>query len=276
MTQHNEAPGGHIGDGSAHRPETDAILEARNLGVFYGSVAAVRGIDLDVPRRRITAVVGPSGCGKSSFLATLNRITDMIPHCRVEGTLHLDGVDVMDPALDLIPLRCRVGMIFQKPNPFPLSIRRNLDLPLREHGIRAAETRQEIIAQCLRDVGLWDEVHGRLDTPAQALSGGQQQRLCIARALVLEPEVLLFDEPCSALDPISSGLVEDLIVRLKARASIVIVTHNLSQARRIADHVAMFWHDGHCGRLIEQGPAQQLFEAPEHPITASYFGGLRG
>ncbi len=252
------------------------VLQSRRLRVSYGATVAVRDIDLDIPRQRITAVIGPSGCGKSSFLATLNRITDMIPGCHVEGSVRLDGDDLLHPELDLIQLRRRVGMIFQKPNPFPMSIRRNLDLPLRAKGISLGAERLRLIEHTLQQVGLWDEVEGRLETSALALSGGQQQRLCIARALVLEPEVLLFDEPCSALDPISSGVVEDLIVQLKGRASIIVVTHNLAQARRMADHVAMFWHEEGTGRLIEAGPAAQIFEQPKHPMTAAYIDGSRG
>lgn len=252
------------------------ILTARGLEVSYGGTVAVKEITLDIPRGQITAIIGPSGCGKSSFLSSLNRITDMIPGCRVKGELYLDGDDLQRPDLDLIPLRRRVGMIFQKPNPFPLSIRRNLDVPLREQGIGDAERRHQVLQQALRDVGLWEEVEDRLDASALALSGGQQQRLCIARALALEPEILLLDEPCSALDPISSGVVEDLIVDLRRRTTLVIVTHNLAQARRIADHVAMFWHDGDCGRLIECGDAAQIFEHPTHPTTAAYIAGSRG
>ncbi|MGH8527038.1 MAG: phosphate ABC transporter ATP-binding protein, partial [Gammaproteobacteria bacterium] len=177
---------------------------------------------------------------------------------------------------DVIRLRRRIGMIFQKPNPFPLSIRRNLELPLREHGLRDREQIALAVETVLRDVGLWDEVKDRLDSPALALSGGQQQRLCVARALVLSPEVLLMDEPCSALDPLSSGVVEDLIVSLRGRYTVLIVTHNLAQARRIADYAALFWMQDGAGQPIEAGTAKQIFEDPREPLTAAYVSGMRG
>lgn len=188
----------------------------------------------------------------------------------------IENLDVLAPSTNVIQLRRRIGMIFQKPNPFPLSIRKNIEFPLREHGrhdrIQVAQT----IETVLRDVGLWDEVKDRLDSPALALSGGQQQRLCIARALALSPEVLLMDEPCSALDPLSSGVVEDLIVSLRGRYTILIVTHNLAQARRIADYAALFWVQNGTGRLIETGTAKQIFEEPRDPLTAAYVSGMRG
>jgi phosphate transport system ATP-binding protein len=185
-------------------------------------------------------------------------------------------VDVLARGADLLALRCKVGMICQRPNPFPLSIRRNLDIPLREHGMRDPAERAERIERALRDVGLWAEVKDRLEELAQDLSGGQQQRLCLARALALEPQVILLDEPCSALDPISSGVIEELIGGLRGRCTIVIVTHNLAQARRLADHVGFFWVDGGSGVLVESGPAAQIFEAPQHPLTAAYMKGLKG
>lgn len=252
------------------------VFTVRNLSVAYGATTVLQGVDLDIQRGQITAMIGPSGCGKSSFLNCLNRMTDLLPGCRVDGTVRLDDQDILDPSIDLIELRRRVGMIFQRPNPFPLSIRRNLDLPLRELGMRSAEERQSAIQRSLEAAGLWQEVKDRLDTSALSLSGGQQQRLCIARALVLEPEVLLFDEPCSALDPIASGVVEDLILSLKDQATILIVTHNLRQARRVGDQVAMFWHDGTHGQLLEHGPAERFFEAPNHPVAAAYLDGSRG
>lgn len=254
----------------------EPILTIRQLSVSYDAVTVLQGVDLDIHREQITAVIGPSGCGKSSFLSCLNRMTDLLPGCQVGGTVHLAGQDILSPSVDLIQLRRRVGMIFQRPNPFPLSIRRNLDLPLRELGIRSSKQRHEAIERSLEAAGLWQEVKDRLDTSATALSGGQQQRLCIARALVLQPEVLLFDEPCSALDPMASGVVEDLILKLKDQATILIVTHNLRQAKRVADHVAMFWHDGSHGQLLEHGPAQRFFETPRHPVTAAYLDGSRG
>ena len=255
---------------------TDALLTARALSLFYGSQAAFREVDLEMAAGRITALIGPSGCGKTSFLSCFNRMTDLIPGCRVTGHATVGGLDIFDPAADVLTLRRRVGMVFQKPNPFPLSIRRNLELPLREHGTRRRADLDRIVEQALGRVGLWDEVKDRLDKPALGLSGGQQQRLCIARALVLEPDVLLCDEPCSALDPISSGVVEDLIAELRGRYTVAIVTHNLAQARRISDHVAFFWHRDGYGQLVENGPTEQIFSAPRDELTAAYVRGARG
>ncbi len=252
------------------------LLRIRNLSVTYGRETVLDGVSLDIYKGCITALIGPSGCGKTSLLSSLNRLTDMIPGAMVSGSTRLGDTDVLQAGLDVMALRRRIGMIFQRPNPFPLSIRRNLELPLREHGVRGRAELDRRIDSALRDVGLWDEVHDRLDSPALALSGGQQQRLCIARALVLEPEVLLMDEPCSALDPIASGVVEDLIRRLRGRYTIVIVTHNLAQARRIANYAAFFWMKERVGQLIEFGRCQALFESPRHDLTAAYVSGARG
>jgi len=257
-------------------PPTKVRLEARGLTVRYGRRPALDGVNLAVAAGEITALVGPSGCGKSTFLQSLNRLTDLIPGCRVEGSVRLDGEEILAPGCDLLALRRRVGMIFQRPNPFPLSIRRNLELPLKEHGIRDPAERRAILEGALRDVGLWREVHDRLETPATGLSGGQQQRLCIARALALEPEVILFDEPCSALDPLASGVVEDLIHSLKGRFTVVIVTHNLAQARRIADTTALFWVVDGAGRLVERAPTERFFRAPQEALTQEYVTGMRG
>jgi len=224
----------------------------------------------------VTALVGPSGCGKTSFLNCINRLTDLIPTAKLRGELHLGDLDLLDPKLDVIALRRRVGMVFQRPNPFPLSIRRNLDLPLKEHGLRSRARRNDAIEGALRDVGLWEEVKDRLEAPAMALSGGQQQRLCIARALVLQPEVLLMDEPCSALDPIAGEVVEKLIQKWRGRLTILIVTHNLAQARRVADWAALFWKQGDAGQLIEFGAVQQIFEEPREALTAAYVRGRSG
>jgi phosphate transport system ATP-binding protein len=200
----------------------------------------------------------------------------MIPNCRVQGRIRIGNLDVLSPAISVIALRRRVGMIFQKPNPFPFSIWQNLELPLKEHGIRDRQQIDEIIETSLQDVGLWNEIKDRLQSSALALSGGQQQRLCIARALALQPEVLLLDEPCSALDPISSNVVEDLIISLRQRYTLLIVTHNLAQSKRIADGVAMFWVQDGVGQLIESGSVEQIFDAPQHPLTAAYVTGARG
>ena len=252
------------------------FIEVERLSLHYGRTPAFEDVTLAINQGCITALVGPSGCGKTSFLSSLNRLTDLIPGCLLSGRIRLDGLDVLALDTDVIHLRRRVGMIFQKPNPFPLSIRKNLEFPLREHGLRDRARLSSTIETGLRNVGLWDEVKDRLESPALALSGGQQQRLCIARALVLSPDVLLMDEPCSALDPLSSGLVEDLIVGLRGRYTIVIVTHNLAQARRIADYAAFFWVHKGVGRLIESGTAKQIFEEPHDPLTAAYVSGMRG
>jgi phosphate transport system ATP-binding protein len=250
------------------------ILRTERLALRYDGKPAFEDVSLDIPRGSITALVGPSGCGKTSFLACLNRLTDLIPGAVLSGAIRLDGAEITNGSVDVIALRRRVGMIFQKPNPFPLSIRRNLEFPLREHGL--VQQLDETIEKALRDVGLWDEVKDRLNAPALSLSGGQQQRLSIARALALKPEVLLLDEPCSALDPISSGVVEDLIKSLRSRYTMVVVTHNLAQARRIADQVAVFWMQDGAGRLIEHGPVREVFESPRDPLTAAYISGTRG
>lgn len=247
-----------------------------NLSVTYGVTTVLNEVSLDIYRGCITALIGPSGCGKTSFLSTLNRLTDLVPGAKVNGSIQFEGGDVLDKRLDVLALRRKIGMIFQKPNPFPLSIRRNLELPLREHGIHRREALDNKVETALRNVGLWDEVRDRLDSSALALSGGQQQRLCIARALVLEPSVLLMDEPCSALDPISSGVVEELILRLCGRYTIVIVTHNLAQARRIANYAAFFWMRERVGKLIEFGSCRPLFDTPINPLTAAYVSGTSG
>jgi len=252
------------------------IIEVRELSVRYGRHGALEDVSLDLHRGCVTALIGPSGCGKTSLLSALNRITDLIPGCTVTGSIRFDGQDVRDPGLDLRHLRRRMGMVFQKPAPFPVSVRRNLTLPVIEHGVVPRARLDEHIERVLVDVGLWDEVKDRLDQPALALSGGQQQRLCIARALALDPQVLLMDEPCSALDPIAAGVVEDLIVALRGRFTIVIVTHNLAQARRLASYAALFWLRDRSGRLVEFGRCRQLFEAPVDPLTAAYVQGARG
>ena len=251
-------------------------MQMTDVSVRYGSRVVLEKVTLDVHKGCITALIGPSGCGKTSFLSALNRLTDLVPNAQVSGKVLLEGQDVFDPKLDLMALRRRIGMIFQRPNPFPLSIRRNLELPLKEHGVRGREVLSAKIEAALRAVGLWEEVGDRLDASALALSGGQQQRLCIARALVLEPEVLLMDEPCSSLDPISSGVVEELIVSLRGRYTVVIVTHNLAQARRIANYAAFFWMKDRVGNLIEFDRCQRLFDAPSHELTAAYVSGARG
>jgi phosphate transport system ATP-binding protein len=265
---------GEGADGPSASPEAHLLVDS--LSLRYGPKPAFKGVSIGIEKGSISAVIGPSGCGKTSFLTCLNRLSDFVPACQVTGTVTLDGEPIRRPGLDVIALRRRVGMIFQKPNPFPVSIRRNLELPLRDYGIRSRPELSARLEKALSDVGLWAETKDRLDAPAQSLSGGQQQRLCLARALALEPEVLLMDEPCSALDPISSGVVEDLITGLRGRYTVVIVTHNLAQARRIADRVAVFWVQDGAGRLIESGKTAGVFESPRDPLTAAYVNGIRG
>ncbi|MBE0472638.1 phosphate ABC transporter ATP-binding protein [Rhodoferax sp.] len=267
-----------LGDVKSGPPCCEPVPHVRiaNLTVGYGGNTVLEGVSLDIYKGCITALIGPSGCGKTSFLSALNRLTDLIPGATVKGKVDIAGLDVLHPQTDLLALRRRVGMIFQKPNPFPLSIRRNLELPLREHGTRNRALLANKIEAVLKEVGLWAEVSDRLDSPALALSGGQQQRLCIARALVLEPEVLLMDEPCSALDPISSRVVEELIGRLRGRLTVVIVTHNLAQARRIANYAAFFWMTERVGKLVEFGQCIELFDAPRSVLTQAYVTGAAG
>ena len=270
-------------DDRLREPFPAATSENRNthmtteaLTLYYGEVPAFEDVSLKIAGRSITALVGPSGCGKTSFLNCLNRLTDLIPKCRVTGRITLDTLDINGPSINVTTLRRRVGMIFQKPTPFPISIRKNLVLPLAEHGIRTKTGQDHVIETVLRDVGLWSEVKDRLESPALSLSGGQQQRLCIARTLALKPEIILFDEPCSALDPIASGVVEDLIKRLGESYTVVIVTHNLPQARRIADYTAFFWVMNNIGRLVEFGPTQKIFETPTDELTVAYINGAKG
>ena len=250
---------------------TSLTLELQQVSVYYGNQAAIEQASLSVRAGELMALVGPSGCGKSSLLASINRMTDGIPGCRVSGTVLLGG-DALSASQDAATLRRRIGMVFQQPNPFPLSIIDNLRFPLAEHGVPRRE-RDRRAEQVLRAVGLWEEVKGRLSQSALGLSGGQQQRLCIARALVLEPQVLLLDEPCSALDPVSSKVVEELIVSLKGRYTLLMVTHNLAQARRIADSVTVCWMQEGCGCVVESNACHLVFEHPSHPITAAYCAG---
>jgi len=251
-------------------------IRAEHVGIAYHGHPALENVGFNINRGCITALVGPSGCGKTSFLMCVNRLTDLIPTCQVSGRLFIHDTDVLAPTTNVLHLRRTVGMIFQKPTVFPFSIRKNLELPLREHGTHHQDALASSIETALIQVGLWDEVKDRLDRPAQALSGGQQQRLCLARALVLSPDILLLDEPCSALDPLSSGVVEDLIVSLRGHYTVLIVTHNLAQARRIADHIAFFWSFNGVGRLVEHGSAQEIFESPKEELTVAYISGMRG
>lgn len=252
------------------------MIRVDSLSVHYGELTAFRDVSICFPQGQITAIVGPSGCGKSSLLMALNRMTDLIPGARVSGTIMVDCCDVNDKCRTPTELRRCVGMIFQKPNPFPMSIRRNIELGLREHGERNKSVLKSIIEKALKDVGLWDEVKDRLSHSALTLSGGQQQRLCIARALALQPRVLLMDEPCSSLDPIASAKVESLIDELRGQYTIAIVTHNLAQARRISDRLVVFWVRNGCGEIVEQGPTDVVFSTPEDSITTAYLAGTHG
>lgn len=251
-------------------------LCVRDLGLRYGPRQTLGNVNLDVSACSITALIGPSGSGKSSLLNCFNRLTDHIPRCKVEGRIEIDGEDILAASVDVRALRRKVGMVFQKPNPFPLSIWQNLALTLKQHGIKDKIQVAAKVEAVLRGVALWDEVKDRLHASALALSGGQQQRLCIARALILDPDLVLLDEPCSALDPLSSAAVEELIRDMRRRLTVILVTHNLAQARRLADATALFWaHEG-IGSIVEQGPTERLFAAPQHRLTAAYVSGAIG
>ncbi len=246
-------------------------IEVRQLNLFYGQVQALRNINLQVMSGLVTALVGPSGCGKSSFLRTINRMNDMIPGARVEGQVLLDGVDVYG-TMDVASLRKRVGMVFQKPNPFPRSIFENVAYGPRIHGQKNPAELRDLVEQSLRQAALWDEVKDKLHRSAYILSGGQQQRLCIARALAVGPEILLMDEPASALDPIATARIEELVHQLKSQYTIVIVTHNLQQASRVSQHAAFFL----AGELVEAGTTSDLFTAPKDRRTEDYLTGRFG
>ncbi len=245
-------------------------MQVQDLHVHYpGGLHALKSINLDVPNRRVLALIGPSGCGKSTFLRTLNRMHDLYPGTRVSGRITLDGTDIYAPGYDVVNLRRRVGMVFQRPNLFPASIYDNVIWGARLHG---AADLDRLAERALRQAGLWPEVYTRLQAPASLLSGGQQQRLCLARALALEPEVLLLDEPTSALDPVAAERLEGLVCELGQRMAVVIVTHHLAQARRVADEVAFFLQ----GELIEHGPTSRLFNHPVDPRAADYLQGRYG
>ncbi len=258
---------------TAHHDQSIAV---NDVAVAYGGRTVIENINLSIRTRHITVLLGPSGCGKSSLLNCFNRMTDLIAHCSIRGSVLYRGEDIFQPDYDVRGLRKKIGMIFQRPNPFPFSIRRNIDLPLKEHGIANRDERRHILETVLQSVGLWPEVRDRLESPALQLSGGQQQRLCIARALALAPEVLLMDEPCSALDPMASSIIEELIIRLRGKYTIVLVTHNLFQAQRIADDVGLFWLREGRGSLVEFGDKEQIFSHSTHELTRSYINGICG
>src|SRR6187455_2000992 len=245
-------------------------IEAKNVNVYYGDNHVLKDIDMTVKENTVTAFIGPSGCGKSTFIRTLNRMNDVIPGTRVEGTVLIDGVNVYDARLDVVGLRRRVGMVFQKSNPFPKSIFENVAYGLRINGLVKSKLEMfERVEESLRAAAIWDEVKDRLHESAMALSGGQQQRLCIARALAVRPKVLLMDEPASALDPIATQRIEELLYDLKKDYTIVIVTHNMQQAARVSDYTAFFW----LGRLVESDRTEKLFTAPAEQLTEDYVTG---
>jgi len=255
--------------------DTDAAPKVRthNVNVFYGEKQAIHGVSIDIPRNMVTAFIGPSGCGKSTFLRCFNRMNDTIPIARVEGDIRLDDQDIHGPAMDVVQLRARVGMVFQKPNPFPKSIFENVAYGPRIHGMARGKTDlEEIVHGSLRRAGLWNEVKDRLLEPGTGLSGGQQQRLCIARAIATRPEVVLMDEPCSALDPIATAIVEELIDELRSNYTIIIVTHSMQQAARVSQRTAFF----HLGKLIEQGRTEDIFSNPREKQTEDYITGKIG
>jgi len=246
-------------------------IEVRGLNLWYGDKQALRDISIEIPKNSVTAFIGPSGCGKSTFLRCINRMNDLVKNCRIDGTIKIDNKDIYAKDVDVVELRKRVGMVFQKPNPFPMSIHDNIAYGPRIHGV-AKKDIDGIVEDALRSGALWEEVADRLTTSALDLSGGQQQRLCIARTLAVKPEVILFDEPCSALDPISTSKIEELIMELKKKYTIVIVTHNMQQAARIADYAAFFL----LGDLIEYGKTDQIFENPKMKQTEDYITGRFG
>ena len=252
---------------------TEAKMRAHDVNVFYGSKQAIDSVSIDIPQKYVTAFIGPSGCGKSTFLRCLNRMNDTIPAARVEGDITLDGENIYNPKLDVVQLRARVGMVFQKPNPFPKSIYENIAYGPKIHGF--AEGKDEldaIVEKSLRRAGLWEEVKDRLTDSGTALSGGQQQRLCIARAIAVDPEVILMDEPCSALDPIATAKIEELIDDLSGRYAIVIVTHSMQQAARVSQRTAFF----HLGKMVEYGRTSDIFTNPLEQRTQDYITGRYG
>lgn len=248
------------------------VISVKKLCLWYGSHQALKDISIEIPKNSITALIGPSGCGKSTFLKTLNRMNDLVADVKISGSVKYNGTDIFDPSTDVNELRRQIGMVFQKPNPFPMSIYDNIAYGPRTHGIRNKAKLDDIVERSLIDAAIWDEVKDRLKKNALGLSGGQQQRLCIARALAVEPEVLLMDEPTSALDPISTSKIEELAMQLKDKYTIVIVTHNMQQAVRISDNTAFFL----LGELIEYGGTEHIFSQPEDKRTEDYITGRFG
>jgi len=258
-----------VGDITVDNPR----MNCRNVDVFYGEKQAIKNVSLDIGNHEVIAMIGPSGCGKSTFIRCLNRMNDTIDGCRITGEIKLDGVDIYGKNIDVVPLRAQVGMVFQKPNPFPKSIYDNIAYGPKIHGLAQNKAElDEIVETSLIKAGLWNEVKDILEHPGTGLSGGQQQRLCIARTIAVSPEVILMDEPCSALDPIATAVIEDLIDELREQYSIVIVTHSMQQASRVSQRTAYF----HLGDLIEVGPTAQIFTRPKHQLTEDYITGRFG
>ncbi len=257
---------------SQPKTATASKMKIENLDIFYGSFQAIKNANLDVAQNEVMALIGPSGCGKSTFLRSLNRMHDLTPGARVQGLVSLDGIDIYAPEIDPVTVRTRIGMVFQRPNPFPKSIYENVVYGPKIHGERNPKRLMEIAEKSLRDAALWDEAKDRLNRSAMALSGGQQQRLCIARVLAVEPEVILMDEPASALDPIATSKIEDLIGELKKRYTVVIVTHSMQQAARISDRTSFFM----LGELLETGTTSEIFTRPKNKQTEDYITGRYG
>lgn len=247
-------------------------IQVRNLNFFYGKKQALKDINMDIFENQVSALIGPSGCGKSTFIRLFNRMNELIPHTSHNGEILLDGKDIFGQGVDVVDIRRRVGMVFQKPNPFPKSIFDNLAYGLRINGIRDRQELRRRVEESLKDAALWGEVHERLHESALALSGGQQQRLCIARCLAVKPEIILFDEPCASLDPISTRKIEELIEELKKDYTIVIVTHNMQQAARVSQHTAFMY----LGEMIEYAPTDELFTVPKNKMTEDYLSGKFG
>jgi phosphate transport system ATP-binding protein len=270
---HVPAPAPTAVAGAATAVAEDPVFSCRDVNVYYGAKQALKNVTIDVGRRQVLAMIGPSGCGKSTFLRCLNRMNDTIPGARVTGSIMLDGSDIHDGRRDVVQLRARVGMVFQKPNPFPKSIYDNVAYGPRIHGLaRSRAHLDDIVCTSLTRAGLWDEVKDRLGSPGTGLSGGQQQRLCIARTIAVQPEVILMDEPCSALDPVATARIEDLIDELRESYAIVIVTHSMQQAARVSQRTAYF----HLGELIEVGDTDRVFTNPRHRLTEDYITGRFG
>ena len=257
---------------NAEEKDKDIVLRTRNLYIYYGRFKAVHEVNMDIKRNRITALIGPSGCGKSTLLRAFNRMNDLIPEARAEGVVEFHGFNLYDKKIDAVDVRRRIGMVFQKPNPFPKSIYENVLYGVRLTRRLSKGEADEIVERSLRAAALWDEVKDKLNKPGTALSGGQQQRLCIARAIAVQPEVILMDEPCSALDPRSTTRIEDLIAELRGQYTIIIVTHNMQQAARVSDWAAFLYE----GKLIEFGPTTKMFTAPDKKQTEDYITGRFG